>query len=151
MATSAILPTPEKANTFIYGGKAVFTLRSKKTGEHISFRVYKSKGPDPVWFVHARKNGDAGQGGFNYAGMIASPQSAHVKATKKSHASTSTALRALNWALRHLAANHMPEQLEIAHEGRCACCGRPLTDPVSIERGIGPDCFAKLTGSKVIA
>lgn len=24
--------------------------------------------------------------------------------------------------------------------GRCSCCGRPLTDPVSIEMGIGPIC-----------
>jgi hypothetical protein len=26
--------------------------------------------------------------------------------------------------------------------GRCSCCGRPLTDPVSVEKGIGPICEA---------
>jgi len=26
--------------------------------------------------------------------------------------------------------------------GRCCCCGRELTDPVSVERGIGPICEA---------
>ena len=26
----------------------------------------------------------------------------------------------------------------------CANCGRPLVDPVSIERGIGPDCWERL-------
>jgi len=25
--------------------------------------------------------------------------------------------------------------------GNCACCGRPLTDPESIRRGIGPECW----------
>lgn len=30
----------------------------------------------------------------------------------------------------------------------CFRCGKPLTDPVSIERHIGPDCFGKITGSK---
>ena len=25
----------------------------------------------------------------------------------------------------------------------CGMCGRPLRDPTSIERGIGPDCWAK--------
>ncbi len=25
-------------------------------------------------------------------------------------------------------------------EGRCERCGRRLTDPVSVERGVGPDC-----------
>lgn len=33
-------------------------------------------------------------------------------------------------------------------EERCSCCGRELTDPVSIERGIGPECYRKATGSK---
>lgn len=30
----------------------------------------------------------------------------------------------------------------------CGRCGRELRDPVSIVRGIGPECFGKLTGSK---
>jgi hypothetical protein len=30
----------------------------------------------------------------------------------------------------------------------CFFCGRPLTDPVSIRRGIGPVCFGKLPGSE---
>jgi hypothetical protein len=28
--------------------------------------------------------------------------------------------------------------------GRCGLCGRKLTDPESVERGIGPDCVQKL-------
>lgn len=31
----------------------------------------------------------------------------------------------------------------LRHMSRCQCCGRRLTDPVSITRGIGPDCAAK--------
>lgn len=27
--------------------------------------------------------------------------------------------------------------------GRCSICGRPLKDPASIARGVGPDCLAK--------
>jgi len=27
--------------------------------------------------------------------------------------------------------------------GRCQDCGKPLTDPTSVARGIGPDCFAR--------
>jgi hypothetical protein len=26
----------------------------------------------------------------------------------------------------------------------CANCGRPLADPVSVERGIGPDCWPRI-------
>ena len=27
--------------------------------------------------------------------------------------------------------------------GRCRCCGTILSDPVSVERGVGPTCWAK--------
>jgi hypothetical protein len=30
--------------------------------------------------------------------------------------------------------------------GRCSCCGRELTDPASIEIGIGPICLGKMGG-----
>jgi hypothetical protein len=30
--------------------------------------------------------------------------------------------------------------------GSCSCCGRPLSDPVSVFGGIGPTCLAKLAG-----
>lgn len=33
----------------------------------------------------------------------------------------------------------------------CGHCGIKLKDPVSIERGIGPVCFGKVTGSRAIA
>lgn len=31
----------------------------------------------------------------------------------------------------------------LAKAQRCRDCGRPLEDPVSIERGVGPDCADK--------
>lgn len=33
---------------------------------------------------------------------------------------------------------------EFWHEGQCCICGKPLTVPESIERGIGPDCWEKM-------
>jgi hypothetical protein len=38
-------------------------------------------------------------------------------------------------------AEHFETQL--VREHRCKLCGRPLTDPVSLERGVGPDCAAR--------
>jgi hypothetical protein len=37
------------------------------------------------------------------------------------------------------------ERLEtwLTRDKRCKRCGRPLTDPESLERGVGPDCAAK--------
>lgn len=52
-------------------------------------------------------------------------------------------------ALRILAAAQGQSVSErIQHPGTCMVCGRELTDPVSIDRGIGPDCYGSITGSE---
>jgi hypothetical protein len=45
-------------------------------------------------------------------------------------------------------ANDKPEhaerlEAELAGADRCRRCGRALTDPESVSRGVGPDCVAK--------
>jgi hypothetical protein len=38
----------------------------------------------------------------------------------------------------------LPDCIQVWHEGRCACCGRPLTVPESIESGFGPICAGRM-------
>lgn len=40
---------------------------------------------------------------------------------------------------------------EVREATRCGRCMLPLTDPISIDRGIGPDCFGRDTGSQHVA
>ncbi len=44
----------------------------------------------------------------------------------------------------------MPEQLEVWHEGCCGKCGRKLTDAESIARGIGPECYGKMSWNSTL-
>jgi len=53
------------------------------------------------------------------------------------------AYRAADWTIKNLANKNMPGELEFWHEGRCARCAKVLTDPASIERGLGPECAGK--------
>jgi hypothetical protein len=39
-------------------------------------------------------------------------------------------------------------ELVLTVAGRCRVCGIRLTDPVSIGRGVGPDCWAKLKAAE---
>lgn len=41
-------------------------------------------------------------------------------------------------------------QCTIESENICGLCGHRLTDPVSIQRGIGPDCAQKATGTQIL-
>ena len=34
----------------------------------------------------------------------------------------------------------LPKTVEVWHEGICGRCGRKLTVPESVERGLGPEC-----------
>lgn len=38
----------------------------------------------------------------------------------------------------------------IEAESVCGMCGRRLEDPISVQRGIGPDCAAKPTGTRIL-
>lgn len=40
---------------------------------------------------------------------------------------------------------HITEQLRVA--GACRECGRTLSDPASVARGVGPECQARLVGA----
>jgi hypothetical protein len=50
--------------------------------------------------------------------------------------------------LRVVAGQEIPPSLDIYVEDTCGKCGRALTDPISIERGLGPECFGASTGSQ---
>jgi len=63
--------------------------------------------------------------------------------TAKIEVSMRTSLKsvAIFWYLKQLIDKiPIPPQVHLYHLGRCGKCGRPLTDPASMERGIGPYC-----------
>lgn len=54
--------------------------------------------------------------------------------------------------LHYAAAGLLPGGVDRVQEAsRCGRCFRTLTDPVSIDRGIGPECFGRDTGSQHVA
>lgn len=54
--------------------------------------------------------------------------------------------------LRYLAGadDKLVRQAELAVVSHCRRCGRDLTDPESIERGYGPDCWGEATRSEPV-
>lgn len=42
------------------------------------------------------------------------------------------------------AGRDVSEELELRHGGRCGRCARPLTDEVSVDMGLGPECAAAM-------
>jgi len=137
---TAQLTEAKSALSFIFGGKATFTLRSLKTGDHITFKVTKAKDKGDLFFIKARRNTDA-EGGFNYLAYF----SKNTLRTSKKSKPLGNALTALEWTLGNLMEGRLPSTLQVWHEGKCAKCGRALTDPDSLARGFGPECWKKGT------
>lgn len=124
-----------RARDFMTAGKAVLTLRSEKTGARFTYRVRKAK-DGGAYFVSYREGPS-----YEYMGMI---KNDFLTTTSKSTVTPdSVEFRAFHFAWNNLVAGKIGNHLEIWHEGRCGRCGRALTDPESIERGIGPECVKK--------
>lgn len=121
---------------FILSGKAVFTLYSQKSSKHITFKV-KAKGAFMHWVSYLTSNGV-----YEYLGTITDQGFTSTRATRP-QLTYGYRFKAFDWFWKHMVAGQMPKDATVHHEGMCGACGRPLTDPVSIKTGYGPDCREK--------
>ena len=125
----------ENPASFIFAGKAEFTVQSKATGHHFSYRVTASEDAS-VFFVAVVSGGSK-----LYAGIVPGNRRTEFRSTAKSKLHRSSPpVEAFEWFLR----NPAHPQVEVHHCGKCGRCGRKLTTPESIQRGIGPECITKL-------
>jgi len=128
---------------FVYAGRALFTIVSRKTGQRFTFKVNAPHDDkeSPMRFVKVL-NGTDNTSDYLYLGFLTLNRMGKLAAGKKGRG-TAPSYRALSWTLRQLAKGKMPEDLEFLHSGRCGACGRTLTVPESIKSGLGPVCAGK--------
>lgn len=132
---------------FFTGGNAVFTVGNGR-GAHCTFRIRKPNERAP--FFVKLLTGQDNTNDYTYIGIYQPPFNdapitqgyVPLKLTKGSKLSEfSTPVKVFNWAVRLIfLGQQLPEGYTIRHEGRCCRCGRLLTTPESIQRGIGPEC-----------
>lgn len=135
--TQAQLTNVEQIRQYLTGGHALFTLVSKKTGDRITFKISTA---DHGFFV-GQLTGPDNQSDYTYIGFLTKRQ--HILNYKPKNIQTK-ASAALVWFMSHLNTDSInADQVEFWHAGVCARCGRVLTNPESIEIGIGPKCLEK--------
>ena len=137
------LDLAEDINRFVHAGKARVTLRSVKTGTRYTYRVTKVRNAPNRFFVSLLTGPDNGAS-YSYIGLLENKQ---FRLTKNSQMNDDSGpVKAFRFMCTQVLENEkMPDQLEVWHEGRCGRCGRALTVPESIERGIGPECWIKMS------
>jgi hypothetical protein len=138
---SHTITNPNDVASFLTAGKAVLTLKSQKTGDHLTYKVQRNKRGNGSFFVSVKDLHD-----YIYIGMMFDNNGSNVFHTtaKSAKPKDSTESKTFSWFLKQVNARCNHPHLEVRHEDQCGRCGRALIDPVSIDRGIGPECIKKM-------
>jgi hypothetical protein len=129
----AIITDPKDQLSYAFGGHAVFTLVSLKTGRRYTYKIERGTRNPEVFLVSILTDGDT----YVWLGYVKPHHTWHCRAD-------TPAWGAFLWWLRAAKAGRT-ERVEIWHSGVCSRCKRTLTTPESISRGLGPVCAEKVT------
>ena len=147
--------THSDAIPFLLAGDAVVTFRNDETGNRFTYRLSCPKMLTPAGgrvadrantlrFV-ALLSGPDNTADYQYLGTVRTDEAGRFIYGRKSRVGIDAqSVQVFGWVWEHLAAGTLPATISIWHEGRCGRCGRALTVPESVERGIGPECAGKL-------
>jgi hypothetical protein len=124
-------------------GNATVTLVSVKSGTRFTYKVSKPDNGDGSFLFVSLLTGPDNWSNYQYFGYIRRGIFFHGGAKAKI-GSEAPGAKAFAWAFSNLAKDHLPETLEVWHEGKCGRCGRKLTVPSSIASGFGPECINKI-------
>ena len=136
------------ALAFMIAGKYTVTIKSEVTGNHFTYKI--TQGPEDnkdMYFVKVLTGPDnSWNGDWMYIGYIVpTPGASFQLMAGRKGRSEAPSFGALSWVMKNFTnANRTNDTigatLTIQHAGKCGKCGRKLTDPVSIETGLGPIC-----------
>lgn len=139
---------PKATKLFLLAGRALFTV-SNARGDHFTYKVTSPRNAHPKYgrsyFVSVKAAGEGWP--YKYIGIL-DPVKGTIKCTAKSNFLPGTKeYDVANWATSAVINGKLiPDTHQIQHAGMCGKCGRTLTTPESIERGIGPECWARMQG-----
>lgn len=137
----------DKVLDFIISGKAFITAKSLDTQRHFTYKIScprsKRKLPNNqknLWWV-SLLTGNNNETNYTYFGTIKRYNNSFIyqHSTKTHIKDSALGVIAFKYILKNLIDNKSMK-VEFFHEGKCCKCGRLLTNPESIKKGIGPEC-----------
>ena len=123
---------------FVLAGNATITLVSLKTDKRYTFRIRKPNDETPH-FVSVLFGPDNTED-YQFLGSLFNQGQTYRHGRRSTVYEGDIRVLAWNYMWDRVLQGRLPANLEVWHEGKCGRCGRALTVPESIERGIGPVC-----------
>lgn len=116
---------------FITGGKAEFTIKNTNTGNKFEYKIVKK---NDLFFINVRPDAHKR---WLYAGFLNKDLN-FIQGKKGCLTKNTPEVKGILYAIKFT--NTLPLPMTMHHHGRCACCGKKLTDEESVRLGIGPTC-----------
>lgn len=124
------------ARDYLLAGRAIVTFLNVESGTRFTYKVSAHEDGEP-WFVRVRTGAGDDQSAWSFLGTIFKDGAYRHGRNSPIAADAKSALSFI-WIWARI--ESLPDDLQVWHEGRCVKCGRSLTDPESIVRGLGPIC-----------
>lgn len=127
---------------FIQAGNSTFTIQSTKIDKRYTYKVNVDKKNEDRFFVKVLF-GPENTKDYRFLGWFYT-NNLTLKSSIKSCIADPLDPRfsMLKYLLQFLCTeDELPDSCKFYPSGRCGRCGRMLTTPESVERGIGPECY----------
>jgi len=124
---------------YMLAGRAKVTFESVAKGNHFTYMIEKHKEKE-LWFV-SYLSGQDNENDYFYLGTIF-PEGQFTLTKNSRVTQEATVFKAFQYVWNRI--DKLDDSFRVYHEGSCGRCGRTLTDPESIRRGIGPECYRHL-------
>jgi hypothetical protein len=135
---------PEHVAAFLETAPNLFTIENVETGRRFTYRTEPPKNPNgaALFFVEVL-TGSNNESDYEYFGSVYKGQMAFYASPKARITAEALSVRGFKWLWEHRAALADFPHVRVHHSGRCGCCGRTLSTPESLARGLGPICAGK--------
>ena len=131
------MPDVTDTKAYVLAGNATFTLYSAKLDKRYTYKVQRDKSRDDRYYAKVLIGQD-NENDYRYIGLFYS-DTMDLRVKNAPH--TAPQYTMLRYFLQILQGIHpWPNTCQFLKSNRCCACGRLLTTPESIVKGIGPEC-----------
>lgn len=137
--------TADDLADYMFGGSAVLTLKSP-SGKHRVYKIYGPRNddfPEGTYFIDAQTS----SGNWMYVGMI-DPEKGFRRTTHSRYSRDHEIFKGALYLYEMSIGKYSDTPMTVFHNGVCSVCGRRLTHPDSLLRGMGPKCRRKSRAQK---
>lgn len=141
--------TEKKQQTlrYITAGNATFTIESTKINKRYTYKFYHRKNDNCEYrYLVKRLYGSNNEDDYHFIGIYYADTGVYKSKAPQDAKPDHDKMLAAFLKMLHTDGIEWYPTCKFYMSSKCACCGRKLTTPESIERGIGPECFERLKG-----